>query len=50
MTEPLTIEWIGKSGNSYRYYIYPIGTTFQKAPGNYIFAKETSPISGLPCT
>jgi len=38
-----TIKWPGGSGEKYSYWIYPIDTTFTEAPGNYIFAKETSP-------
>ena len=37
-----TIIWPGASGKQYRYWIYPIGTSFKDSPGNYIFAKETS--------
>jgi hypothetical protein len=40
MVELLYIDWDGKSGKEYRYWIYEIGTTFSKNPGNYIFAKE----------
>ncbi len=38
-----TIMWPGVSGKKYRYRIYPIGTSFKDEPGNYIFARETSP-------
>ena len=38
-----TIYWEGQAGNTYKYWIYPLGTTFDAAPGNYIFAKETEP-------
>jgi len=38
-----TIMWPGASGKEYKYWIYPIGTTFKESPGNYIFTKETSP-------
>ena len=34
------IEWEGKSGKGYGYWIYPIGTSFKDQPGNYIYAKE----------
>ena len=33
--------WTGKSGKKYTYESYPIGTKFDKMPGNYIFAKES---------
>lgn len=38
-----TIDWVGQSGEKYKYWIYEISTTFKKAPANYIFAKTTSP-------
>jgi hypothetical protein len=37
------IMWPGVSGKKYKYWIYPIGEPFIAEPGNYIFAKETSP-------
>lgn len=49
MTEAPTIMWSGKSGKEYKYWIYPIGTSFKEEPGNYIFAKETKPGYWLPC-
>ena len=42
MTHEGTINWPGASGTQYKYWIYPIGTTFRDEPGNYIFAKRTS--------
>ena len=38
-----TIKWIGQSGKEYTYWVYIIGTTFNKCPANYIFAKRTQP-------
>jgi len=38
-----TIMWPGASGKEYKYWINPIETTFKDIPGNYIFAKESSP-------
>ncbi|MCH8064716.1 MAG: hypothetical protein IIC90_02675 [Chloroflexi bacterium] len=38
-----TITWTGASGSKYQYKIFPIGTTMNDTPGNYIFAKETKP-------
>ena len=35
-------EWTGASGKKYLYNIYPIDTSWNDVPGNYIFAKETS--------
>jgi len=43
MTDERTIMWSGISGEKYKYWITPIGTSFRAEPGNYIFAKETSP-------
>lgn len=42
------IDWEGISGKKYSYGIYPIGTTFKKVPGNYVFAKETKQNTFLP--
>ena len=36
-------KWIGASGKEYFYDIYPINTDWNDVPGNYIFAKETTP-------
>ena len=48
MADERTIDWKGISGKEYRYRIYPIGTTFKKVPGNYVFAKETKQGTFLP--
>jgi len=37
------IYWEGKSGQKYGYWIHPIGTEFKKEPGNYIYARESTP-------
>lgn len=47
-TTTRTIEWSGRSGRSYTYYIYPIGTPLKKVPGNYVFARETKPRRWTP--
>jgi hypothetical protein len=41
-SEPPTIEWVGASGRRYRYWIYRVGTAFVRAPGNYVYAKESN--------
>ena len=41
-TTTRTIRWLGQSGQQYEYLIYPLGTNFKSAPGNYIFAREQS--------
>lgn len=38
-----TILWTGQSGTKYQYWIHPVGQDFVDKPGNYIFAKETTP-------
>jgi hypothetical protein len=43
-----TIDWAGKSGASYRYWIYQFWPNYQTKPGNYIFAKQRSPGYWLP--
>jgi excinuclease UvrABC nuclease subunit len=43
MSANQTIDWTGQSGVPYTHTIYPIDTTFNDAPGNYVFAKEGSP-------
>ena len=48
MAGELTINWDGKSGKEHKYWIYPIGTTFEPAAGNYVFAKETEPHHWTP--
>ena len=36
-------KWTGASGTEYQYEIHPIDENWADIPGNYIFAKETSP-------
>ena len=43
-----TIEWEGRSGAKYQYFIHEIDTSFKDVPGNYIFAKEGPPRSWTP--
>ncbi len=42
MSQP-DILWQGKLGKKYGYWIRPIYTNWKDMPGNYIYAKETSP-------
>ena len=35
------INWPGKSGKQYKYWIHPIDTEFEDKPGNYLYAKDT---------
>ena len=48
MADTPTINWPGKSGKKYLYWIYEIGTSFTAKPGNYIFAKQTKPNTWSP--
>jgi len=48
MSNTPTIDWPGQSGKQYRYWIFPIGTSFQEVGGNYIFAKQPSPGNWAP--
>lgn len=49
MADTPSIHWHGNSGKAYQYWIYSIGTDLKEEPGNYIFAKETSPNRWSPC-
>jgi len=34
-------NWVGKSGRTYKYGVYPIDETFEKGiPANYLYAKK----------
>ena len=48
MTEERTALWSGQSGKKYKYCIYPVGTSFNDVPGNYIFVIETGPHTWIP--
>ena len=41
-TTAQTVNWPGFAGREYSYFVYPLGSSFKKAPGNYIFAKQTA--------
>jgi hypothetical protein len=43
MADTPTINWPGKSGTNYKYWIYPLGASLKAEGGNYIFAKEVRP-------
>ena len=38
-----TIQFTGKSGSQYKFWIYPLGTAFKDSPGIYGWLKETAP-------
>lgn len=49
MSNPESLVWRGESGTEYTYWLYPRGTNFDgKTPGNFIFAKQTSPGRFVP--
>lgn len=35
------VNWPGQSGKEYPYQVYPLETSFQPVPGNYIYAKQS---------
>ncbi|SRR5216684_5769768 len=45
-----TIEWTGKSGKAYKHWIYNLAaaSSFTRAPGNYVVARETKPDTFAP--
>lgn len=44
-----TVMWPGLSSRECKYCIFTIGSSLNKEPGNYIFAKQTSPGYWAPC-
>lgn len=42
MSNPQKVNWKGRSGATYSYSAFPIGTNFKSFAGNYIFAKHVS--------
>ncbi len=46
MADTPTIDWAGKSGKTYRHWIFPLPPNFKAEEGNYVFAKETAPNNG----
>jgi hypothetical protein len=47
-TTSASFSWPGQSGKEYRYEIYPLGTSFQALPGNYIYARQAEDGSWIP--
>lgn len=43
MLSQRTILWPGITGAEYKYCIYPLDTSFDPVPGNYIVAREADP-------
>lgn len=41
-------QWVGKSGQKYRYSVHMYGTVFGPGPGNFVFARELRPGKYLP--
>ncbi len=48
MAEIRKCTWTGKSGKKYSYEIHPMTESWADVPGNYIFAKETTPTNWVP--
>jgi len=42
------IDWLGESGKEYQYEVYPIDSSFQALPGNYIYAKQAEDGNWVP--
>jgi hypothetical protein len=42
------MSWPGQSGKEYQYEIYPIDTTFQALPGNFIYATQSEEERWVP--
>ena len=40
MADAPMIQWQGRGGATFTYWIHPIGTAFEAKPGNYIYARE----------
>jgi len=48
MPAEATMKWEGRSGKKYQYWVYKVGTKFKTSPGNFIFARETKPLTFAP--
>ena len=48
MAEVNKIFWLGKSGRTYLYKIYEVGTLFESVPGNFVFARAITPHRWIP--
>jgi hypothetical protein len=42
------INWSGESGAEYQYEVYPIDSSFQALPGNFIYAKQNEDGAWVP--
>jgi hypothetical protein len=47
-TSSASIKWRGQSGKEYPYEVYPLETSFQPLPGNYIYARQAEDGSWIP--
>lgn len=41
-------NWVGQSSKEYPYEIFPMDTSFEGLPGNYIYAKQADDGSWVP--
>jgi hypothetical protein len=42
------VSWAGKSGKGYQYEVFPLESSFQPLPGNYIYAQQTEEGQWVP--
>ena len=42
------VNWPGQSGKDYAYEVYPLETSFQPLPGNYIYARQSEDGQWVP--
>ena len=47
-TAPAFVNWPGQSGKEYPYEVYPLDTSFQRLPGNYIYAQQAEDGTWIP--
>jgi hypothetical protein len=47
-TSSAFINWPGQSGKNYQYEIFPIDSSFQSLPGNYIYAGQAEDGNWVP--
>jgi hypothetical protein len=47
-TSSALINWPGQSGKNYQYEIFPMDSSFQSLPGNYIYAGQSEDGNWVP--
>ena len=48
MSNTPTCKWLGQSGKTYAFYIFPIGTVFEPVGGNYVFCTRNAAGKWVP--